>query len=355
VRILTEIRGIHQIWCTILSTSNVIAWLGCLFLALSAPSSALAAQGSAPPSQLESLYKANRFPEALQCCETAIKAHPLDMSLRYWHASILLKLQRVSEARQEYEYVLTYSTNKTEQDYARKACQSLPPVVSNANGGSPAVTPTVNPSADRITRQADADSSGVLMDGAARQTYFRNKGALDANYTNDLRAVDAMQRATIKVGNTYVPRYTADEIQFQRNQATDKANQLRTENEARGAEALQLAQQKAFETQAAAANLAAQINSAPKTGFHLREEGTSLYVRQYNAPPSNSSFTPNPATVTINDSADAQRGRFDSPMQATARALDPALQKQLDVESRKAVKSNVYGRINPPDQNSNPH
>jgi hypothetical protein len=283
-----------------------------------------------------------------------MQAHPTDVNLRYWHANILLKLQRTTEARQEYEYVLTYSTNKTEQQYARQACQSLTPANPNANG--PAVaTPANNPSAERITRQADIDSSGILMDGSARQNYFNTRAAVEAANAGDLRTVDAMQRAVVKVGHTYVPAYTPEQIQYQRQQVNDRAYQLKMENESRGAEALQVAQQKAFETQTAAANLAAQINSGTKNGFHLREEGTSLYVRQYDAPQGNASLRLNPATVTINDSADAQRGRFDSPMQATAKALDPALQKQLDLESKKAVRANVFGRLNPPAPTSDLH
>jgi hypothetical protein len=350
VKSLIKTDVLHQIRCALSSTANVIVWLGCLSYFLLTSNSAVASQTPAPQS-LETLYRQGLFSDALASCQQTLSKNPNNLNLRYWRANIWVNLNNLAYAKLEYQYVFANSNDSKLKEYCRLALEKLTLAYPNTSSSVLPAASAVNPSADRITRQADADSNGILMDGTVRQNYFRNRGAQEAGLAGDMISVDAMQRATIRVGNTYVPRYTADEIQFQRNQVTDRANQLRTENEARGAEALQVAQQKVFETQASAANLAAQINSGSKNGFHLKEEGTSLYVRQYNAPPSNSS-SPNPATVMINDSADAQRGRFDSPMQATARALDPVLQKQLDIESRKTVKSNVFGRINPPEQTS---
>ena len=349
---------IHQMRCIRIFDKRVV--LGLFALTILASSSALAAQLEIGIQPIATLYNSGRFPEALLACENAIKVHPLEPSLRYWHASILSKLQRNLDARQEFEYVYTYSKNKTERDYALKACQSLdapvPPPASLTGTVVPYSPPvSVNPAVDRISRQADIDSAHILMDGTLRQSALKNSAAGAANLNSYMQDVDAMSRATISVGNKTVPRYTADEIQFARNQAIDRANQANMQNSARANEALQVAQQKAFETQASAANLAAQFNSGSKTGFHLREEGTNLYVRQYNAPSPGSSNSLTPAMVTIDDAANATRGKFDSPMQAKARALDPSLQKQLDLDAKKNVRSNVFGRLYPPDQNSGKH
>lgn len=305
---------------------------------------------------MESLYKLGRFSEALNSCQQSLSKNPRDLNLRYWRANIWASMANLAYAKLEYQYVFENSNDIKLREYCRQALEKLTPADPNASASFTTAANAVstgNASVDRITRQADVDSTNILIDGKARQTYFYNKGEVEAAQAGDAQTIYAMRNAKIKVGNTWVPRYTEEQIQAQISLQADNAYFARKTNSGRGTEAFQVAEQKAFETQAAAANLAAQINSAPKTGFHLREEGTSLYVRQYDAPSSNSSFKPNPATVSINDSADAQRGRFDSPMQATARALDPVLQKQLDLESRKTVKSNVFGRINPTEQASN--
>jgi hypothetical protein len=346
--------------CALSSSLIVIILLGCLsFLsdALFPLESALAAQPATSQPTIQSLYNANRMKEALNACETAIYKRPIDVSLRYWHANILVNLHNFADAKSDYQYVLENSMDVKVKGYCKQALDSLAataPALS-AQINKPSAAPAVSPSVDRITRQADADSNSILMDGTTQQNYFFNRGELEAGNAGDLRTIDAMQRAVVRVGNTSVPRYSPEQIQYQRDLITEKAAQLRAENKGRADAAVQFAQQKVFETQAAAANLASQINSGSKNGFHLKEDGTNFYVRQYNVPQSNSSYTPNPATVTINDSADAQRGKFESPMQATARAFDPTLQKQLDLGSRKTVRSNVFGRLNPPEQTSDQH
>lgn len=281
--------------------------------------------------ELQQAQKAGDDARIIQCCNILMEKSPENWLYHYVRANALLNLGRTEEARAEYSYTLSHTGDSHIAQYCRDALE--PPT----SGG-------VNQVTARISKQAASVGNSSLGQGKSEQANWAQTGITQARAVPDRAANMAKQR--VRYGDTYVPKYTPEQIQYQHNLDVDEKYMDVVNAKAKGDAHYQAAQEKTSAADTAAANLSSQFNATSKNGFHLSEQGTNFYVRQY-APAAPSGGPNNPAHVSISDSANSKAGDFQSPLQARANALNPAAQKALDVENAQTHKSNLYGHLLP--------
>ncbi|HEY9681976.1 MAG TPA: tetratricopeptide repeat protein [Oculatellaceae cyanobacterium] len=254
----------------------------------------------------ERYYRQGNYAAAVSAFRWAIQQSPKDAKAHYLLANSLVQVGQLADARMQYQ--LTTTLSKDPQIITM--CQSGLSALSGTGAlrataqqqglqsgfqlGIQNQAATVQPQLfqkptpasiarqkidDQVTQSGNVMANSSSQDAASWQRagqYMANQVQLNANNT-----ATYMSRATYQG----IPIYTANDIQAMQQQAQAQAQQDLNDAQDKGNRAVQYANAKMWETQAAAQNLEDLLSSPTRPGgSKLKADGTNLYVRAFEVP-----------------------------------------------------------------------
>ena len=258
-------------------------------------------------------YQQGNFLKANADFNSAICQSPRNAQAHYLLANTLVKLGHASEAANEYQTALVLAKDAQLQSYCRTALFQLiaaapmsptplpgaqTAAVQGANsyapslGGvltAPASLPQKELSRQRasksIAEQADMTNSNLYQTGNAQAQDWQRTGNLLATQERTKASNTARSMANTKNSQQGIV-YSQDQINSVIQQGDAAAQEQITQARERSQKAMDSAQARIRENQAAAQNLQDLLNAPqPKTGVRIKAEGTNFYVRNFEADP----------------------------------------------------------------------
>jgi tetratricopeptide (TPR) repeat protein len=264
----------------------------------------------------------------------------------YYRAHALIKIGCVESAKAEYERTLKTTRDAKLQRYCKQALAAYAVAEQRQASGNVAVSEddsdSVPEEKSATVRLIDNQVARFRADIERQETAGLQAGIAFAKQ----RANEILQKASAEVdtmmgahgkGGSMV--YTGEQISAVRREAKTLADTYLNWAKRAPEQASERVNQRTSLVQESADGLQQQLKGG-SGGAHLIEQGTSLFVRNYQ-----SETTLNPAHAWISDSADQNKGEFITPLEATPHSLEYVTHAAVRVDKHHHAKSDIYGKL----------
>ncbi|MDR3611920.1 MAG: hypothetical protein P4L53_00035 [Candidatus Obscuribacterales bacterium] len=246
------------------------------------------AQTTQALTEIEGLYAAGNYSQALQLVDAQMKDYRFNSNLHYLKANIMAAQGYVSGAAGEYELALKLNPSQTVRDYCEKALAAIRAPAAQASPAVNALDKQARHEAKQLQRQSTA--AGMQMESEA-SSYQQMHAAKTSQLVNQMNSTGFYNR-----DGDWFPAYDPADVAAMAARRQDREAQV--VNQARRAS--QDVQASGRERAAAVVNsaegLKSQMDVPVKHGeAALNPVGTNLFVRNYSRPDSQLK----PATVTL--------------------------------------------------------